>query len=166
MKKTMILAAAMLFAVSSFAQSGESIYGRYSGKEGVEAVYISPSMFEMMGQLPELPMDAGGEKLDLAPIIRSLEGMYILNSSNAEVNAGMGKDVDEMVRKGRFDMLMEARDGSEHVRMYTRPEKNGSDFLNGFMLFVEDGSESIFICIDGRMSRSDFEKLVGAAMQQ
>ena len=52
MKKIILSMVAILMAVSMSAQNGESIYRKYSGKEGVTGVYISPAMFRMMGSLP------------------------------------------------------------------------------------------------------------------
>ena len=45
MKRILVMTVAVLTAVSAFAQSGKDIYNRYSGREGVSAVYISPAMF-------------------------------------------------------------------------------------------------------------------------
>lgn len=166
MKKLLIAAlAAFLVAASVFAQDGKSIYNKYSGKDGVESVYISPAMFKMVGQLPELSVhvDSEDDTIDLAPIMRSLDGMYILSSSNQEVNTRIAADVADFVRKNKFELLMDAKDGEEAVSMYTLPDKKEADFLNGFLMISTEPGESTFIYIAGTMSRSDFEALVNSA---
>lgn len=166
MKKLLFaLTLAVLVSASASAQDGKNIYNKYSGKEGVESVYISPSMFRMMGELPEFSVPVGSDSIDLAPIMRSLEGMYLVNSSNADVNARIGGDISEFVQKNKFELLMDVMDGEEKVSMYTLPDKKDTDFLNGFLLFVTEPSECTFIYIAGTMSRKDFDALVSAAMK-
>lgn len=167
MKKTIIIAALalMLAAAGARAQDAAGIYKKYSGNPGVEAVYISPAMFRMIGELPEIPVDLNGDKVNLAPIIASLDGMYILDSSNAEVNSKLSEDIRSFVGKGTFELLMEAVDEEEKVSMYTDPDRRDTDMLNGFLLHVDSPGETTFIYIDGRMSRGDFEALVSSAMK-
>lgn len=167
MKKLLIAAlAAVLVAASAFAQDGKSIYNKYSGKNGVESVYISPAMFKMVGQLPELSVavDSGDGTIDIAPILKSLDGMYILSSTNQAVNSLMAADVADFVKKNKFELLMDAKDGEETVSMYTLPDKKEADFLNGFLMISTEPGESTFIYIAGTMSRSDFEALMSSAM--
>ena len=62
-------------AIASQAQDWSDIYNRYSGKDGVSSVYISPAMFKLMQKLPEVQVEA--EEVDLTGIIRTFNGMYI-----------------------------------------------------------------------------------------
>ena len=64
-----------MLSVGAFAQTGKSLYEKYSDLEGVEAVYISPAMFKMIGRLN---LEMGDEDVDIARLVRSLKGMYIL----------------------------------------------------------------------------------------
>lgn len=166
MKKIMIFAAAVLMACcAASAQDGRSIYNKYSGESGVDAVYISPSMFKMIGELPELTVDLDGGQMDITPIVKSLNGMYILDSSNARINTFLAADVAGFAEKGKFELLMEASEEGETVKMFTSSSKKDSDFINGFLLLVSEPEECTFIYIDGSMSRADFEKLMASAMQ-
>lgn len=54
MKRFIVMAVMLLMAVGASAQEGRNIYNRYSGGKGVSAVYISPSMFKLIGKLPDL----------------------------------------------------------------------------------------------------------------
>ena len=78
MKKTIVIAAMMLFSLCGFAQTAKSIYNRYSEAEKVSAVYISPAMFKLMGSIPAFELV--DEDVNITPIINSLEGRYILRS--------------------------------------------------------------------------------------
>ena len=76
MKKILLTVVLAVLSVTAFAQTGKSLYEKYSDYEGVEAVYISPAMFKLIGKLT---IDMGEEDLDIARLVRSIKGMYILN---------------------------------------------------------------------------------------
>ena len=105
MKKFIVIAVMLLMAVGASAQEGRNIYNRYSGGKGVSAVYISPSMFKLIGKLPNLE-----EGMDLAPLIRTFEGFYMLDISDASAVSALRKDVNAMISKGRYELLMEVKE--------------------------------------------------------
>jgi len=159
MKKIILISALLLCFTSAFAQNGKSIYQKYSDMDGVSAVYISPAMFRLMGRLPDF--DVEGENVNLAPIIKSLTGLYIINSENAAINAKLAEEVNTFIDKGRFELLMEAKDNGETVRMYTEGTET---IVNNFVMIAVDGSETSFICLDGKMNRDDLEKALASQM--
>ena len=159
MKRLFFLAAMLLITISSFAQDGKSIYQKYSDSENISAVYVSPAMFKLIGKLPDIEMKSG--EVNFYPIIKSLTGLYIINSSNKNINAQLYADVEKFIKSGRFELLMEAKDSGEAVRMYTV----GNDaVVNSFVMVAKDGEETTFICIDGNMNRTDLEKLLAESI--
>ena len=155
MKRITLLLAALLLTVSALAQNGKSIYQKYSDAEGVSAVYISPAMFRMIGRIPDL--ETGDGKVNLSPVIRSLTGMYILNSSNPDINRTLRSEVERFISAGRYELLMEAKHSGEAVRMYT---VGTEQVVNGFVMLAAEAEEVSFICLDGEMPREQFETLV------
>ena len=161
MKRIIILFAALLLTVSAFAQNGKSIYQKYSDAENVSAVYVSPAMFRMIGQIPDL--EVGQDNVNLTPVIRSLTGLYILNSENAAINGSLRADAERFINSGRYELLMEAKDSGETVRIYTV----GNDrVIEGFVMLAAEASEVTFICLDGQMPRKDFEELLSKEMNK
>ena len=161
MKRIIILFAALLLTASAFAQNGKSIYQKYSDAENVSAVYVSPAMFRLIGRIPDMEM--GEENVDLSPIIRSLSGLYILNSENATVNGSLRADAERFINSGKYELLMEAKDSGEVVRMYTL----GNDrTIEGFVMLAAEANEVTFICLDGQMPRKDFEELLSKEMNK
>ena len=159
MKRLFFLAAMLLLTISSFAQDGKSIYQKYSDSEDISAVYVSPAMFKLIGRLPDIEMNSG--EVNFYPIIKSLTGLYIINSSNKNINAQLYADVEKFIKSGRYELLMEAKDSGEAVRMYTV----GNDaVVNSFVMVARDGDETTFICIDGNMNRTDLEKLLAESI--
>ena len=161
MKRTAILAALLLTTIASFAQNGKSIYQKYSEAEGVSAVYISPAMFRLIGKIPELSVE--GEDINLAPVIQSLSGLYLIDSENPKINAELKAEAERFVSSGRYELLMEAKDAGEIVRMYTVGDDKT---VNGFVMIADEANETTFIYLDGKMNRDDLENLLAEQMKE
>jgi len=108
MKKIVFLLAALLLTVSSFGQSAKAIYDKYSDMKGVEAVYISPAMFKMVGKLPDA--EVGDKDMDFSKMVRNYRGLYVLEFSNRVKGQEMLSEVDKIIKKGKYETLMEAKE--------------------------------------------------------
>ena len=161
MKRIAILAALLLTTISSFAQNGKDIYQKYSEAEGVSAVYISPAMFRLIGKIPDLKVE--GENVNIAPVIQSLTGLYLIDSKNQAINATLKADAEKFVRSGHYELLMEAKDSGEIVRMFTVGSK---ETVNGFVMIANEGEETTFIFLDGKMNKDELENLLAEAMNK
>ena len=163
MKRIIILAVLLLSATIASAQEGKNIYNRYSGGKGVSAVYISPSMFKIIGKLPDLEMEtADGNSMNLAPLISSFQGFYMLDISNPTTVSAINQDVASMISKGRYELMMEVKDEGEILQIYT---SGNEKIIECFIFIASDGESVQFICIDGEMNRSEIEKLIAGSVQ-
>ena len=149
----------LLMAVGAFAQEGKRLYNKYSDQEGVSAVYISPAMFKLIGQLPDINVKtADGKEMDMAPLIRSFSGFYMLNfESKSALSAELYKEVTAMVNKGNFELLMEVKEDGSTVRMYTLGDEK---VVNSFVCIINEDDQTMFFCLEGTMNRSELEKLM------
>lgn len=149
----------LLVAVGAYAQEGKKLYNKYSGQEGVSAVYISPAMFKLVGQLPDINVDmANGEKMDVAPLVRSFSGFYMLSfEQKSAASEELYKEVTAMVNKGNFELLMEVKDSGSTIRMYTLGDEKT---VSSFVCIINEDDETIFFSLEGSMDRSDLEKLI------
>lgn len=134
MKKLAIIAAALLMGVASYAQSAKSIYNKYSEEPKVSAVYVSPAMFRLMGSIPEISMPDGN--IDLGPIIKDMQGMYLIDSENPEINKSIREDAEKLVKNGKYELMLEAKDDGEVVRIYT--ESKGEDIITSFVMIASE----------------------------
>jgi hypothetical protein len=158
MKKLYILVAMLILSVTAYAQDGRSIYNKYSDNANVEAVYISPAMFRLIGKIPDMPVEEGS--VNLGPIIKTLSGLYILSIKEDRVAEELAEDVNRFISKGQYELLMEAKDNGEVMRMYTV----GDDFVvNSFVMLAREGNEVNFICLDGTIPRDQLENLIAEA---
>ncbi len=149
----------LLIAVGAFAQEGKRLYNKYSDQEGVSAVYISPAMFKLMGQLPDINVEtADGKKMDMAPLVRSFSGFYMLSfEKKSAASAELYKEVTSMVNKGNFELLMEVKDDGSTIRMYTLGDEK---VVSSFVCIINEEDETMFFSLEGSMNRSDIEKLI------
>ena len=162
MKRIYAIAVMLLMTVAAYAQSGKSLYNKYSDSNGVSAVYISPAMFRMIGQLPNLDVEASdGEKVDIAPLIRSFEGFYLLDVSDKSQASSLRQEVQTMIKSGRFEVLMEAKDSGSTVKMYI----TGNDKISSLVMLAENDGSVQFICLEGSMDRKDFETLIAKSIK-
>ena len=160
MKKIIAAAVLLLAAISMQAQSAKNLYRKYGDEKGVTAVYISPAMFRLIGHLPNVELD--DEDLDLRPILKSINGLYILNCENAVVADKLLNDVEKMLDSGEYEMLLEAREEGELTRMFT----NGNNqVVRSFILLNIEDDEVNFISFEGNIPREDLENAIakGAA---
>ena len=163
MKKIYAIAVILLMAVGAYAQSGKSLYNKYSDSNGVSAVYISPAMFRMIGQLPDLDVEAAdGEKVDIAPLVRSFEGFYLLSVSDKSQAAELKQEVQSMIKSGSFEMLMEAKDSGSTMRIYTVGDDKT---ISSLVMLAQEGDSVQFICLEGAMNRKDFESLMAKSIK-
>ena len=163
MKHIIILAIMLLSFTAASAQEGKNIYNKYSGGKNVSAVYISPSMFKLIGQLPDLEIDtADGSSMNIAPLISSFQGFYMLDVSDPAVISSINKDVAAMISKGKYELLMEMKDEGDHLEIYTC----GNEKIIESFIFIASDSDGIqFICIDGMMDRKDLENILINSVQ-
>lgn len=163
MKKIYAIVIMLLITVGAYAQSGKSIYNKYSDSMGVAAVYISPSMFRIIGQLPDLDVETSdGEKVNIAPLVRSFEGFYLLSVSDNPRATELKKEVHSMIKSGSFEMLMEAKDSGSTMRIYTVGDDK---IISSLVMLAQEGDSVQFICLEGSMNRKDFETLIATSIK-
>jgi len=160
MKRLYVILILLVVSISAIAQDGRALYTKYSDLPGVEAVYISSAMFRLIGKIPEVEMN--GEDVDLAPIIKSLKGFYILSTEDKATGNDLYADVTRRLDRGEYELLMEAKEDGEVMRLYTA----GDDFtVRSFIMLTRDASEVTFMGLDGEMPRDQLEDIVMKAVE-
>lgn len=157
MKKIIILLLAVAVSmVSSAAQnSKKKIYSEYSGKPGVSAVYISPAMFKLMKTVPDIEINS--QEVNFSRFIRTLEGMYILNTSDQDIASRLAKDVESELRYGKHELLMEAIEENQTTRIYI---VQNDSIVSDLILLSRDGHSTSYISITGEMPLDELSKMI------
>ena len=116
-------------------------------------------MFRLIGKIPDV--NTGDGEVNLSPIIRSLSGMYLINSENEKINGNLRAEAERFIKSGKYEMLMEAKDSGQTVRMYT---VGNEKTVEGFVMLAAEAASVTFICLDGQMPRDEFETLMAKQM--
>lgn len=160
MKKIIATLTLALLTLGAFAQGGKSLYQKYADCQDVEAVYISPAMFRMIGRLPDLNVRSGdGGQIDLSTIVQSLTGFYMISTSNPSLCKSLAGDLAGVSDKSR-ELLMEVNDHGEKMRIYTAGDNH---YITSLILISTTEDEVSFIELDGKIRRSDLDALIAAA---
>lgn len=143
--------------------NANSLYSKWAEKDGVTATYISRSMFKMIRKIPQIQLY---RPVDLTPVIKNLDGLYMLEFNTAQrntANGGLRKDI-QAVLKGH-EKLMERREGEQVTRLFIATDgKTVSSFV---MTRMDIGSNyGQFVCIEGAIPQSEFEKVIAEGMNQ
>lgn len=152
MKKIIAAAVLILAAITMQAQSARSLYRKYGDEKGVTAVYISPTMFKLIGSIPEVK-----EEMNLKPIIKSISGMYILSCENSVVADKLLNDVEKLLDSGEYEILLEAREEGELTRMFISGDQKS---VKCFILLNIEEDEVNFISFEGNIPREDLENAI------
>ncbi len=161
MKKLAIIAGLLLaICTSTFAQSGKSIYNKYSDSKGASAVYISPSMFKLIGKLPDI--DVADGEVNLTPVVKSLEGMYLISIEDSKDSKKLKEDAEAMVKSGKYELLMETKEDGETVRIHVI---NSGEYVTSLVILTSERDETTFIAFDGKIRQEDIEKLLAASIK-
>ena len=70
-------------------------------------------------------------------------------------------DTERYIKRGEYELLMEAKDSGETVRMYTVGD---DEVVKNFVMLAAEPGETTFISFEGLISRADFERLIQDAM--
>ena len=154
MNRIFALLVMLAVSITAFAQNGRSLYNKYSDYDNVEAVYISPAMFRLIGKIPDMELQEGN--VNLGPIIKSLTGLYILSTTREDIAADLAADVNHFIKRGSYELLMEAKDSGEVMRLYTVGDEQ---IVNSLVMLARDAAETSFICLDGTMPREQLEEI-------
>ena len=158
MKRFITFLTLLALSVSALAQSGKQLYSKYSDLPGMEAVYISPAMFRIIGKIPD--MEFNDKDVNFSSIIKSMTGFYILDTENPRHAAALLDDVNKYIKAGKFELLMEAKDDGETMRMYTIGDEKT---VTSFVMVSQEKGEVSFISFDGKMDREQFGEMVARA---
>jgi len=161
MNRIFALLVMLAASVTAFAQNGRSLYNKYSDYDNVEAVYISPAMFRLIGKIPDMELQEGN--VNLGPVIKSLTGLYILSTTREDIAANLAADVNHFIQRGSYELLMEAKDSGEVMRLYTVGDEQ---IVNSLVMLARDAAETSFICLDGTMPRDELETLIAEAAER
>ncbi len=153
MKRIVLLVMAVAFPAFIIAQNSavDKLFNKYSGKEGVTTVSISPELFQIVKALDVKEIDDAHIPFD------KIASVKILTIENEEQWEGVNfyTEISEDLDVSNFEEVMTVNDGGEMVRIWMKVEKNE---VSEFLLIV-GGDDNVLVYITGNFNMNDLEEL-------
>ena len=98
--------------------------------------------------------------MNFTPIIKSMNGFYLLSTEDAATGQKLYGEVSRGLSKSKYELLMEAKEDGEVMRLYSVGDKKT---VTSLLMLAKDGSETTFLSIDGQMDREKLEEVIASA---
>jgi vacuolar-type H+-ATPase subunit F/Vma7 len=155
MKKLFLIISGILLYVQGQAQDDviTKYFSEYERRDDFTTIIITSKMFELIAQIPE-----SEEEEDVMNVIRKLNGLKILTSSEYPERGELSKKAVKVIADKGFEELMIVKEGEEEFKFLIQ-EKDGhiSEFV---MLIAEDENGDFFLMsMTGNLELEDISRL-------
>ena len=130
MKKIIAIALLLLTPLAGMAQS---IFDKYEDMDQVSSVIVNKNMFDLLIKM-DVDVD-DPEARDFMDIAKSLSGLKVFITEDAEISSDMQATVDTYLRSASLEELMRVKDKDANVKFYIRNGKD-SDHVSELLMFV------------------------------
>lgn len=148
MKKLVLMLFAMTAALTVAAQAPNALFNKYDEMDNVKSVYISKAMLSMN------PHVINGN-LVISKVAGKLDAIYIISTYDAQIKKGLKTDLDNMIRKGNYELLMKQKGNSSSSAFYIR--KKGDKVSD--LIMIVSGSKEAYTHLIGEMDFEDIQQI-------
>lgn len=140
-----------------------AVLSEFRQYDGVEVVRLGSLATSALRGVVRLASKSDPDAREALALMRGIKRLNVLEYEDCtpEVRERINQKLARILSDS--ELLMEAKDSGETVRMYT---VGSEKLINGFVLLAAEPEEVTFICLDGQMPRDDFEKLIAEQMAQ
>ena len=150
---TRILTLALIMTLTSFAANAQvKSLEKYADMKNVTYVYISKAMIGMAQKMsaPSVP------GMEMKKVMPKLTGIQIISSDNKSANAKLKAEVADIIKKEKYEVLMQVDDDGEKVRIYLHEGKTQSAII----MLTEAEKEVTIIAFTGKFSLDDVKGMI------
>ena len=150
MKKTICLIVLMISALSAQAQNRD--LEKLSGQEGVNYVYVSKAMLEMIAGQSKAAKING---INVAGIAEKLTSLQVVSADKPEA---IGRLRAEGARfpKEKMEVLMQVVQEDNRVEFFTLKERG---VITSLLMFNESEDNYVILLIQGRFTSEDIQAI-------
>lgn len=141
----------MLAIVSITAHAQVKEFERYSDTKNVTYVYISKFMLQAVGK-KAAPSVQG---VNLNNIMNKLTGIQIITAEEKSAATRLKTDTQNIVKNGKYELLMQVDENEEKTRIYHREGKQQSVIV----MLTEETAETTVIVFSGSFTLNDVTTL-------
>ena len=126
-------------------------FEKYADTKNVTYVFISKFMLRMAGasSAPSVP------GVNTKSIMNKLNGIQIISSENKNAIARLKTDAQNMVKQGKYELLMQVDEDDQKVRIYHIESKRQSVVV----MMADEGEEFTIIVFSGTFTMEDVMKM-------
>ena len=139
----------LLSSLTANAQVEE--FEKYSDMKNVTYVYISQAMLKLAKGLatPSVP------GMDMKDAFTKLNAVQIITSDNKAARAKLKVEVAEVVKRDKYEMLMQVDEDDSKVRIYFKDGKKQAVIL----MSTDESNETSVIVFTGTFKIEDIQKM-------
>ncbi len=156
MKKAITVLITLAVPVFLLAQNSavDKLFNKYSGKEGITTVKISPEVFQVIKA-----MEIDDIKAEVFPF-EKVSSVKILTVEEEELWEGVNfyEEIKNDLDLDDFAEVMTVQDGGETVRMWMKVDQQT---MSEFLLIV-GGDDNVLVYIHGSFNMNDLADLAGS----
>lgn len=143
------LIALMCFPMILMAEdkSLDTFFEKYEDSKDVSSVSIS---------LAGIDINLGNEVDDLFEQVDKLKILHFKNRYKTFRNSEFHNDISDIIKKGKYKLLMDVNDGDEKVKIYIVSGKD--KLIKEGLIVAQEDDEASLIWVTGNMNLADFTR--------
>jgi len=139
----------MFAAVFSLQAQNDAIsrfFNKYAEDERFTVVYVAPKLFSMISKVSS----DDEEWNQMRDIVKDLGGLRVLAADSVTNGLELYNDAISKIPVKEYEELVTVRDGDEHVRIWTRENKNDT-VIEELLLLVGAPDEFVMLSLLGKI---------------
>ncbi len=134
---------------------GQTVFDKYDGKEGVNAVIVNKKMFQMMGNVKS------NESQQYLDLIKKLDNLKVFKTTNSSVVADMKTTSASYIKTAGLDELMRVNDKGQNVKIMVKAGATPTQVKELLMLIdgSSNGSETVLMSLTGTFELNEIALL-------
>ena len=145
----------LLLALTPIFFFGQTVFDKYDGKEGVNAVIVNKKMFQIMGNVKS---NESPQYLDL---IKKLDNLKVFRTTNTSIVADMKATAANYVKTAGLDELMRVNDKGQNVKIMVKAGATPTQVKELLMLIdgSGNGTETVLMSLIGTFELNEISLL-------
>lgn len=150
MRTVRLLLVSLLLAFPLLSQAQQELFKKYSDMKNVSSVYISKAMLEMNPSLftKDIYIGKAASQLNSVQIISTMDKM---------IKADLLKDIREMVKSSRYELLMKQKGTVSSSEFYVSRK---GDKVKELVMITNGVAALKFVYLEGEMTTKDVQSLL------
>ena len=150
MRTVRLLLVSLLLAFPLLSQAQQELFKKYSDMKNVSSVYIYKAMLEMNPSLST-------KDIYIGKAASQLNSVQIISTMDKMIKADLLKDIREMVKSSRYELLMKQKGTVSSSEFYVSRK---GDKVKELVMITNGAATLKFVYLEGEMTTKDVQSLL------